>query len=105
LANTTRHYGIDMRTIIKCLYRRNLKMSPEKLSSQIGHVCFNLGKYNPVPEKIIVLKASNFKFQEQKDRLLHGDMYQHPYYIQVDQGLTEVEPGTETVLGWVELID
>ena len=80
--------------IIKCYYRRNLKMSQEKLAAQVGHVVAHFSvKHQCVPEKVIVLKASDTKFEEYKE---------NPFvFVQQDLGLTEVAKDTETVMGWV----
>ena len=83
---------------IKVLYRRNLKMSDGKLSAQVAHAVKNLGK-TPVDCDIIVLKASDTKFEERIKKLVDTN---RKYYIQVDKGLTEVEQGTATAVAWVE---
>jgi peptidyl-tRNA hydrolase len=80
---------------IKVYYRRNLKMSEGKLAAQVGHCVIQiaLNSYGPrVPDKIVVLKASDVKFEELKSMADH---------VQVDLGYTEVDPNTETVLGIV----
>lgn len=81
------------KTTIKCYYRRNLKMSSEKLSAQVGHVVANLAINYP-PERIVVSQASDAMFEELKNK--------PRYFVQVDKGLTEVDDGTETVIGWWE---
>ena len=84
--------------VIKCIYRKNLKMSPGKLAAQVGHVVANLTKITDnAPVKIVVLEASDKKFNE-KALDLEGTVH----YIQADAGFTEVAPGIETVLGWIE---
>lgn len=94
---------------IKCLYRKNLKLSDQKLAAQTGHVVGNLlrlndeygfGKINK-DTTIIVLKASDKKFEEKRQELEQSDP---PiiYYLQVDKGFTEIPEGTETVIGWIE---
>lgn len=78
---------------IKVFYRRNLKMSEGKLAAQVGHCIANMAmKYEnfDLPHKIVVLKASDAKFEELKSSADH---------VQVDLGYTEVDPDTETVLG------
>lgn len=81
------------KTTIKCYYRRNLKMSAPKLAAQVGHVVANLAIHY-TPERIVVLECSDSHFEELK---------QTPRcYVQIDRGLTEVEAGTETVVGWWE---
>lgn len=89
---------------IKCFYRKNLKLSPEKLAAQIGHITKELGRqyYNveddPLDDIIIVLGLSDKKFNEYID-LYTKEGY---YYIQVDAGYTEVEKGTTTAFGYIE---
>ena len=94
---------------IKCLYRKNLKLSPEKLAAQTGHVVGNLLRLNDEygfgkidrDTVIVVLKASDKKFEEKRQELKQS----YPpvvYYLQVDLGLTEIPAGTETVIGWIE---
>ena len=60
------------------------------------------GNDNPIDEesRIVVLKASNKKFQEKHKELL--DNRSVLWYIQVDAGHTEIPEGTETVIGWIE---
>lgn len=82
--------------VFKCYYRKNLKMSSAKLAAQVGHVTSMLSFTITIPYKIIVLEASDAKFEKLKER---SD------YVQVDLGFTEVEAGTETVLGWVEYVE
>ena len=96
---------------IKCLYRKNLKLSDQKLAAQVGHVVGNLLRLNDEygfgkidrDTSIIVLKASDKKFEEKRRELkdLKGkDML--IYYLQVDRGFTEIPANTETVIGWIE---
>ena len=95
---------------IKCLHRKNLKLSPEKLAAQVGHVVGNLVQQqitysNPkaVIDKdttIIVLKASNKKFEEKHDELVANKNFN--WYLQRDAGYTEIPADTRTVIGWIE---
>jgi len=78
---------------IKAIYKRNLKMSEQKVASQIAHAVKNLGE-TPPDCSIIVLKVSNKKFDELTSS--------NDCYIQKDLGLTEVEAGTETAAAWIE---
>lgn len=78
---------------IKCYYRRNLKMSSEKLAAQVGHVTANLS-INRAPERIVVLQISDVQFEEMKKT--------PRCYVQVDMGLTQLKAGTETVVGFWE---
>lgn len=89
---------------IKCYYNKNLKMSPEKLSAQVGHVLIQICDYYGVDypyqnNTIIVLKASATKFNNLKKELSEEEFN---IFVQKDLGLTEVESGTETVFGYVE---
>lgn len=94
---------------IKVYYRRNLKLSPAKLAAAVGHVTKELGyKWSelgeyPTPEDdiIIVLKASDSKFQEiMSDITIQEGIVSH---LHVDKGLSEVDPNTEIAFGWVVL--
>lgn len=78
---------------IKAVYVKNLKMSPEKMASQIAHAVKNLG-ITPTDSDIIVLGVSQKKFNELIE--------QHDCYIQIDKGLTEVKSGTKTAAAWIE---
>ncbi len=89
---------------IKCYYNKNLKMSPEKLAAQVGHVLIQMCDYYEVDypyqdNKIIVLKASATKFNILQEELSEKGFN---IFVQKDLGLTEVESGTETVFGYVE---
>lgn len=87
---------------IKCYYNKNLKMSPEKLSAQVGHVCMKISSKHNIPFSedniIVVLKASATKFNKLKEELSE----ERNIFVQKDLGLTEVDSGTETVFGYVE---
>lgn len=86
---------------IKCYYRKNLKMSPEKLAAQVSHVCIGLIDYygNDPHNTVVVLKASDKKFKELRESF---DEKGYFVFTQIDDGRTEVETGTETVFGYVE---
>ena len=96
---------------IKCLYRKNLKLSEQKLAAQVGHVVGNLLRLNDEygfgkigrDTNIVVLRASDKKFEEKRQELkdLKGKD-KLIYYLQVDLGLTEIPAETETVIGWIE---
>lgn len=85
---------------IKIIYRKNLKMSDGKLAAQVGHVAANLSLISgKKPSKIIVLKVSDKKFDEiSMDKKISNDSY-----MQIDGGFTEVDEGTETAFGWIEV--
>ena len=69
-------------------------MTPGKLSAQVAHAVKNLGT-TPQDCSIVVLEASDKKFEEH--------IKAHPHcYVQIDQGRTEVEPGTRTTVAWIE---
>ena len=78
---------------VQTRYRKNLKMSAEKLASQVAHAVIGLGITDPGCT-IIVLGVSDKKFFEIKD--------QEECYVHADFGYTEVESGTETCLAWAK---
>ncbi len=83
---------------IKAIYPHNLKMSEQKVASQIAHAVKNLGE-TPPDCIIVVLKVSQTKFTNLiLDAIENGC---NPY-IQKDLGLTEVTAGTETAAAWIE---
>lgn len=77
---------------IKAIYRKNLKMSEEKVASQVSHAVKNLG-FSSKDCDIIILKVSDKKFFE-----LCGANECH---IQYDNTLTEDKSNTPTVAVWV----
>lgn len=83
---------------IKVLYRKNLKMTPGKLAAQTGHAVLGL---QPVDNytAIVVLEASDKKFFEKVEELKGTNTKHH---IVTDAGRTEVEPGTNTCLAFIE---
>ena len=87
----------------KIYFRKNLKMSPQKLAAQVGHVTKELGRIcrysDPTTDIIIVLEASDKKFEEVKQLTQASNLVN---YLQVDLGLTEVPEGTETCFGYIE---
>ena len=93
---------------IKIYYRRNLKISPAKLASscshvanQLGYMLAQLGEYNePQDVTVVVLKASDKKFNEIKDEIQSCEDYL--CHLHVDKGLSEVEPNTSIAFGWVD---
>jgi len=78
---------------VKVIFRKNLKMTPQKLAAQVAHAVVGLGITDPLCT-IVVLHASDKKFFELIER---DDCYVH-----VDAGYTEVEPGTKTCAAWIE---
>lgn len=96
---------------IKCIYRKNLKMSEGKLAAQVAHAVKNLG-LTPTDCDIIVLGVSDKKFDEKvaelslqfKDYLMDETLTKKfiRHYIQTDKGLTEVPKGATTAVAWIE---
>ena len=87
---------------IKIHFRKNLKMSPEKLASQCGHVAKEIGRMmasNARADKIIVLGVSDSKYRKLCEEFQREGIL---WYEQVDSGLTEVIAGTSTAFGYVE---
>lgn len=82
---------------IKILYRKNLKMSPEKLAAQAVHAALALGSHEEIDwtQSVVVLGYSDKKFTEtiEAGGALH---------IIRDAGYTEVAPGTITCLAFLE---
>lgn len=93
----------------KIYYDKTLKMSPEKLASQVAHITLNLGSglggriINPREQTIIVLGLNHSKFNTVLEQL-EIDNYCTPYkyHIQRDLGFTEVAAGTITAFGYIE---
>lgn len=87
---------------IKILYRKNLRMSENKMASQCAHVAKELGRMLPSnarADTIIVLGVSCKKF---KELALQHQVEGVLWYQQEDTGLTEVEAGTITCFGYAE---
>lgn len=74
-------------------YRKNLKMSPGKLAAQCVHAALMIREALP-HESVIVLGVSDAAFDRIK--------VSQKCAVVADLGLTEVAPGTETVLAWIE---
>lgn len=94
---------------IVCYYNRNLKMSSEKLASQIGHVCKKVGWLQEATligalddyDTIVVLGLRQNKFKEKLEEI--KSTVNHNYIsIQTDLGLTEVDAGTITAFGYIK---
>jgi len=81
---------------IKAIYRKNLKMSEGKVAAQVAHAVKNLG-VTPVDSDIIVLRVSDKKFNELIE--------EHPCFVQIDKGLTEVDAYTATAAAWIETVN
>lgn len=83
-------------------YRKNLKMSPGKMASQVGHVCKELGKTMTSEAKedtIIVLGVRDNKYSQLKQMTCYADF---PLYEQVDLGYTELTANTPTCFGYID---
>ena len=94
--------------IINIYYRKNLKLTPQKLAAACSHVsaalihqwCENGEYYYPEDTVIRVLMASDKKFNEIKeDKQSCEETITH---LHIDRGLTEVEPDTGICFGWIE---
>lgn len=88
---------------VKVIYPRNLKMSEQKVASQVAHAVRrvsleNLSDSDVYNDTIIVLKVSQTKFQELITEQLNLN---NNVYIQTDAGHTEVPPGTRTAAAWI----
>ena len=81
---------------IKILARKKLKMSPGKLAAQSVHAALALAvlddRVDPLMS-VVVLLVNEGKFNEAK-RGIHA--------VIRDAGFTEVAPGTETVVAFLE---
>lgn len=93
---------------IRIIYRKNLKMTPGKLAAQSVHAALGLKALFPqltAMDSVVVLQASDAKFEqikaehkaEQFDPKVDNEC---DCYVVADKGLTEVLPGTETVLAF-----
>ena len=84
---------------IKILFRKNLKMSESKLAAQCVHAALGLDQSSieniNALMSVVVLGISDKKFDEQKNA--EGNRY-----LVRDAGYTEVAPGTETCLAFLE---
>jgi hypothetical protein len=78
---------------VKTLYRKSLKMTDNKMASQVAHAVIGLG-VTALDCTIIVLGVSDTKFNE--------SCFDHDCYVHTDLGLTEVEEGTQTALAYYE---
>ena len=81
---------------IKILWRTNLNMSRGKLAAQAVHAALGLAtlvELDPMAA-VVVLGATNNDFKEAKEK--------HTCWVVRDAGRTEVEPGTETCLAFIE---
>jgi peptidyl-tRNA hydrolase len=82
---------------IKILYRKNLRMSPGKLAAQSVHAALLLASETRVNANasVVVLSCSDKKFEESK-------LNKRVVAVVRDKGLTEVVPGTETCLAFLD---
>lgn len=87
---------------IKLLVRKNLKMTEGKVAAQCVHAALGLAKMNPDAAdpmlSVVVLFVSDKKFNEAQ---AVNEFPFMPYTVR-DAGYTEVPPGTETVLAFIE---
>ncbi len=95
---------------IKILVRKNLKMSEGKVASQAVHAALGLAKLAPQASdpmlSVVTLLISDAKFEEKKAELSQplGPQFDltAPFYIVKDAGYTEIAPGTETCMAFLE---
>ena len=92
-------------TTIKILFRKNLKMSPQKLAAVCTHIGKQLGKFtdfndDPFEDKVIVLNASDKKYNEKLSDIQYDEDL--VYFEHIDTGVKEVEPFTPCAVGWIE---
>ena len=98
---------------IRIYFRKNLKLSPQKLAA----VCTHLGKElgishkergldnNPFEDKVVILSASDAKFKEYESMCATRYIFDNgsfDYHIHVDAGFKEVEAYTKCAIGWIE---
>lgn len=90
---------------IKVLVRRNLKMSSGKIAAQAVHAALWLKEKDSRVHHlstVVVLEVSDKKYNEAKEKLvLEGRIFA----VCRDAGYTEVEPGTETCLAFLEEVN
>ncbi len=92
---------------IKIHFRKNLKISKQKLAAACTHIGNHIGqKYcslghtsNAPDDIVIALEASDKSFKEIKESIVsQEDLI---YHLHTDNGFTEVQPDTEIAIGWV----
>ena len=97
--------------VIKIYFRKNLKISAPKLAATCTHIGNQLGqkylslghvKGHSVPKDdvVIILRASDKKFNEIKEDVISQDSLS--YHLHIDNGFTEIPPNTEVAIGWIE---
>ena len=95
---------------IKILIRKNLKMTAGKVAAQCVHAALGLAKLAPQASdpmlSVVTLFVSDKKFDEKKAELDQplGPQFDltAPFYVVKDAGYTEVLPGTETCMAFLE---
>ena len=92
-------YVIEMKTRLKILYRKNLKMSPGKLAAQCVHAATGIG-HDWYSMPVVVLSASDSKFQKAISDLEEKKHFS--FFVVTDAGQTELAKGTKTCLAFYE---
>ena len=106
----------DNPIVMYLVVRESLNMSPGKTAAQVGHAVQYLCEMiaSPVFEsyKSVIFDAWNnswhrkvvLKADEKEWEKLKADVLLSDRVIVVDQGLTELNPNTETVMGFLPML-
>ena len=78
---------------VNVLYRKSLKMTANKMASQVTHAVIGLG-VTALDCTLIVLGVTDSAFTRA--------YFEHGCYVHEDLGLTEVSEGAQTALAYFE---